>query len=57
MATSSPLGGHNITPLAYRQSLARTIQHRPKGNIVNNIIYIIGLIVVIIAILSFFGLR
>jgi hypothetical protein len=28
-----------------------------KGTIVNNIIYIIGLVVVIIAILSFFGLR
>jgi hypothetical protein len=28
-----------------------------KGTFMNNIIYIIGLIVVIIAILSFFGLR
>lgn len=28
-----------------------------KGNPMNNIIYIVGLIVVIIAVLSFFGLR
>ena len=28
-----------------------------KGNDVNNIIYIIGLIVVILAVLSFFGFR
>jgi hypothetical protein len=28
-----------------------------KGALVNNLIYIIGLVVVIIAILSFFGLR
>jgi hypothetical protein len=28
-----------------------------KGHLVNNIIYIVGVIVIIIAILSFFGLR
>jgi small-conductance mechanosensitive channel len=28
-----------------------------KGKLMNNIIYIVGLVVVIIAILSFFGLR
>jgi small-conductance mechanosensitive channel len=28
-----------------------------KGNLMNNIIYIVGLIVIIIAVLSFFGLR
>jgi hypothetical protein len=28
-----------------------------KGKLMNNIIYIIGLVVVVIAILSFFGLR
>ncbi len=30
---------------------------QPKGHDVNNIIYIVGLIVVVIAVLSFFGLR
>ena len=28
-----------------------------KGAVVNNIIYIVGLVVVVIAVLSFFGLR
>jgi hypothetical protein len=28
-----------------------------KGNIMNSIIYIVGLVVVVIAVLSFFGLR
>ncbi len=31
--------------------------HNWKGRSVNNIIYIIGLVVVVIAVLSFFGLR
>jgi len=28
-----------------------------KGNLMNNIVYIVGLIVIVIAVLSFFGLR
>ena len=28
-----------------------------KGNLMNNIVYIVGAIVIIVAILSFFGLR
>jgi hypothetical protein len=34
--------------------LARAL---PQGNTMNNVIYIVGLIVVVIAVLSFFGLR
>jgi small-conductance mechanosensitive channel len=29
---------------------------KQKGNLMNNIIYIVGLVVVVIAVLSFFGL-
>jgi hypothetical protein len=31
--------------------------HKPQGHPMNNIIYIIGLIVVVLAILAFLGLR
>jgi hypothetical protein len=30
---------------------------RPKGKIMNRIVYIVGAVVIIIALLSFFGLR
>jgi hypothetical protein len=32
-------------------------QTRAKGNLMNNIVYIVGAIVIIVALLSFFGLR
>jgi hypothetical protein len=32
-------------------------QQLTKGNLMNNIVYIVGAIVIIIAVLSFFGLR
>jgi small-conductance mechanosensitive channel len=31
--------------------------HQPKETALNNLIYIVGLVVVVIAVLSFFGLR
>jgi hypothetical protein len=31
--------------------------HQVKGNPMNNIIYLIGLVVVVLAVLAFFGLR
>ncbi len=36
---------------------SRSVVQRSEGEPVNNLIYIVGLIVVIIAVLSFFGLR
>jgi hypothetical protein len=35
----------------------RALAFHRKGNSMNNIVYIIGLVVIVIAILSFFGLR
>ena len=35
----------------------RCLGYPPKEHSVNNIIYIVGLVVVVIAVLSFFGLR
>lgn len=56
LATSAAPRGH-IGGTALK-SLDRAPSGAPhKGNYVNNIIYIIGLIVVILAILSFLGLR
>ena len=41
-----------------RISAARNpVRHQEEGNGMNNIIYIVGLVVIIVAILSFFGLR
>jgi hypothetical protein len=37
--------------------LASALQSSRKGTIMNRIIYIIGAVVVIVAVLSFFGLR
>jgi hypothetical protein len=42
--------------IAGRTAQSDSLPH-VKGKLMNNIIYIIGLVVVIIAILSFFGLR
>lgn len=33
------------------------IRFQPKGNPMNSIVYIVGAVVIIVAILSFFGLR
>jgi len=35
----------------------RSYNPRERGNLMNSIVYIVGLIVIVIAILSFFGLR
>ena len=35
----------------------RSCNPRERGNLMNSIVYIVGLVVIIIAILSFFGLR
>jgi len=35
----------------------RPFKPRERGNLMNSIVYIVGLIVIIVAILSFFGLR
>lgn len=57
-ATSVAARGHmDDCSFAAPSSTQRPGALRRKGSFVNNIIYIIGLIVVIIAILSFFGLR
>lgn len=34
-----------------------SVGNTEKGELMNNIIYIVGLVVVVIAVLSFFGLR
>ena len=46
-------------PTAFNASYAgRVLVQRRQGRVgVNNIIYIVGLVVVVIAVLSFFGLR
>ena len=52
--------------ITYRQSYARFANRRERAirrlkpcteDYMNNIVYIVGLIVIVIAILSFFGLR
>ena len=35
----------------------RSCNPRERGNLMNSIVYIVGLVVIVIAILSFFGLR
>jgi hypothetical protein len=50
------LGNFSQTPLFHGHRLRRR-QCRPEENTMNGIIYIIGLIVVVLAILSFLGLR
>jgi len=40
----------------FQRDLTRIIVH-PKGNPMNSIVYIVGAVVIIVAILSFFGLR
>jgi hypothetical protein len=48
----------NSRPIAaFRDEAIRAVCPFKKGGDVNNIIYIIGLIVVILAVLSFFGFR
>ena len=42
---------------ALAASLTFALQNKQRENVMNRIIYIVGLIVVIIAVLSFFGLR
>jgi hypothetical protein len=42
--------------LAHGVTFASQLQ-LPKGIVMNRIIYIVGLVVIIIAVLSFFGLR
>ena len=46
-------------PAAFNPGYASSllVQRRQRGFGVNNIIYIVGLVVVVIAVLSFFGLR
>jgi hypothetical protein len=52
-----------MTPLAYslslqaRQPLSCQLNAVQQGKIMNRLIYIVGLVVVVIAVLSFFGLR
>ena len=48
------LSGHGSFPDGYRDF--DSLPHA-KGKLMNNIIYIVGLIVVVVAVLSFFGLR
>lgn len=40
-----------------RFSARFVVQPTRKGNLMNSIVYIVGAIVIIVAILSFFGLR
>jgi small-conductance mechanosensitive channel len=40
----------------FRQAI-RSFNPRERENLMNNIIYIVGLVVIVIAVLSFFGLR
>lgn len=42
---------------ASRQPRKRGLEQPAGGSVMNNIIYIVGLIVVVLAILSFLGLR
>jgi hypothetical protein len=46
-----------MTPCGRNTRLCSTLNPRIEERRMNNIIYIIGLVVVVIAILSFFGLR
>jgi len=41
----------------FRQSVHFTSSFDREGNLMNSIIYIVGLIVIVLFILSFFGLR
>ena len=57
MYTCTTLGTLTLRP---RTMLVRTfadVMNTAKGDTVNRIIYIVGLVVIVIAILSFFGLR
>lgn len=50
------MGGRgSVRPL--ESIFKRTFFKSHKGHLMNNIVYIVGAIVIIIAILSFFGLR
>jgi hypothetical protein len=40
-----------------RKRITPSVLHPRKEDSMNNVIYIVGLIVVVIAVLSFFGLR
>lgn len=42
---------------ASRQPRKRGLEQPAGGSVMNNIIYIVGLVVVVLAILSFLGLR
>ena len=57
MCGAGPVFGRTQFAEPWRQAGVMTA-HTPAGNIaMNNIIYIVGLVVVVIAVLSFFGLR
>jgi len=61
LATPDAMGGHSLM-LASGLRRGGVLRRAPspfpcEGASMNNLIYIIGLVVVIIAILSFFGLR
>jgi hypothetical protein len=45
------------SPKVRENAAARALQGRRQGSTMNNVIYIVGLVVVVIAVLSFFGLR
>jgi hypothetical protein len=51
------LDGAGKRTFASNPYLKARIFNSPKGHLMNNIVYIVGAIVIIIAILSFFGLR
>jgi hypothetical protein len=49
--------GHRARCHSATSRRVRTTRHALGRKIVNNIIYLVGLVVVVIAVLSFFGLR
>lgn len=53
----APFPSTSTPPTATRSSRDRRPWERKRKAAMNNIIYIVGLVVIVIAVLSFFGLR
>ena len=57
MRLASPAQNWKLELITKFNVMKRDEHHRLQGSSMNNIIYIVGLIVVVLAVLSFLGLR
>ena len=54
---SADRAGYSQVNSAVNRCMRAVPTHQPKGTLMNNIVYIVGAIVIIAALLSFLGLR